>query len=710
MRLPAMLTLLGVSLLCLLDLHGVWAAGPEKAQPYRVYYIGNSLTDCLKYDAFQEMVESSGQLLTWGRKMIPGAPIIWHWDHPRDGFAGFGGYPEDAFAKYSWDAMTLQPFIQNGDNPNRSIIYALKYTELLRKTNPHATVYIYAQWVGHNDEDWFKLFDGPSPVPGWSDEMKTWPELLKKLKDVGYTGLDDHSFPHQYEATTMGLRLALGENPNVYMIPSGQTIRLLGEKMRAGLVPGTTLWQQISDEKGTQRWECKDVEKLTSLWQLYNDSIHINNIGSYLVGCTYYATMFKKSPVGVDFRSYTPTKDTARATVRYNYISKELADMIAQTAWEVVATEPLSGVTATDPLKVVTPGLPEAYAGRSYSATIRPAFGKGPWTWTGEKLPDGLTLGEDGRLKGMVAKAGDYTLSVKVTDSAKATANADLKLHVAPSTEPVITMAAPKSIKRGNYSYLPLSCTGGNGIIRWKADAKTLPKGMKIISGALLGAPGAEGVFDVKLTATDSDPDKPQSTTSTLTLQVAPAAPETMLIAKALAEPKIDGILTDGEWDWDKAQTISKVITGAGIAKGASFAALWSDDKLYIAVKVPGKPQPGSRITLYIDPSNSHEVEYNSQHNRIRILPDGTTGKDTLGGDAKKYVINTSETVTGGVAECALPWATLMRDMKCSANTVIGLDVAIDGVDADQQPTRIIWRGSLDCEKNPATFGTAIIE
>ncbi len=38
----------------------------------RIYYLGNSLTDELKYDPFVDLAEAEGEKIVWGRQMCPG--------------------------------------------------------------------------------------------------------------------------------------------------------------------------------------------------------------------------------------------------------------------------------------------------------------------------------------------------------------------------------------------------------------------------------------------------------------------------------------------------------------------------------------------------------------------------------------------------------------------------------------------------------------
>ena len=57
------------------------------------------------------------------------------------------------------------------------------------------------------------------------------------------------------------------------------------------------------------------------------DGIHLNEPGSYLVGCTYFATLLRQSPVGLP-------------TAPYGKIDAALAEIIQQTVWQIVSKHP----------------------------------------------------------------------------------------------------------------------------------------------------------------------------------------------------------------------------------------------------------------------------------------------------------------------------------------------------------------------------------
>ena len=78
-----------------------------------------------------------------------------------------------------------------------------------------------------------------------------------------------------------GLRKAYeGRAKPVLMVPVGDVLLELHERMKAGRVPG-----------------------FNDIAQVYVDGIHFNNVGSYVVGTTFYATLFQDDPRGHDRRA-----------------------------------------------------------------------------------------------------------------------------------------------------------------------------------------------------------------------------------------------------------------------------------------------------------------------------------------------------------------------------------------------------------------------
>ena len=302
------------------------------AKHLRAYFIGNSVTDTLNYGAFANAVQGTGDGLAWGRQMIPGCPLFGLWRaaerKPDDcDFTErhFGGSIQ-ALRDFPWDAVTLQPFdrlLANPDPRNNDdqgdVLYAQKYLDLVWQRSPEAQVYIYARWprmlIKGKGVDFDKdAYDKPATgkTADWSQVDPFDQRWLAK-----YTGGWDTSneTADYFETLTRILRRV---NPSVrrpvLMIPVGHVMLELDKRMRAGELPGY---------KG--------------IYGVYKDAIHLTNVGGYIVGCTFYATIYQKDPKDFPAEPYGVT-------------DAKLISAVGEAAWKVVSAHPLAGIARQEPI------------------------------------------------------------------------------------------------------------------------------------------------------------------------------------------------------------------------------------------------------------------------------------------------------------------------------------------------------------------------
>ncbi len=261
-------------------------AADQAPKTLRVYFIGNSVTDTINYRALAELAKSRGYTQVWGRHMIPGAPLQWIWEHPKDGFQEppFGHYPT-ALANFQWDVLSLQPFDRHLDGKDGDIVMAKNFIDLALPKSPALQVCIYARWPRQQKDDfdavWLKKYTG-----GWDNTSET--------KDY-------------FERLTLELRKAYPKL-KINMVPVGHVMHELNQRMKAGRIPG-----------------------YANITRLFADRIHLNNVGSYVVGCTFFATLYKQNPQGLPAEPYKVT-------------DKKLAAAIQDVAWWVVTWDELAGV------------------------------------------------------------------------------------------------------------------------------------------------------------------------------------------------------------------------------------------------------------------------------------------------------------------------------------------------------------------------------
>lgn len=288
----------------------------------RVYFIGNSVTDTVRYPALAELAQSRGVKMEWGRTMIPGAPLEWIYTHPGEGFgeAPYGTW-EKALNDFAWDAVSLQPFDRRFSSKNEQtgedygdLPLICKFAEMASKKNPEVQIYILARWpriTSDGKNPAFDKNDYDPAKPGSGADLSTADDFQERwtapFKAEGWDQTNEAAEYFDQLLDEVTVQATFLKKPPL-LVPVGHVMAALDLKMRAGKVPG-----------------------YTSIYQFYRDGIHLSEAGSYLVGCTYFATLLKQSPVGLP-------------TAPYGIIDAGLAKIIQETAWEVVSQHPKSGV------------------------------------------------------------------------------------------------------------------------------------------------------------------------------------------------------------------------------------------------------------------------------------------------------------------------------------------------------------------------------
>ncbi len=93
-----------------------------------------------------------------------------------------------------------------------------------------------------------------------------------------------------------------------------------------------------------------------------------------------------------------------------------------------------AGAGSGGPLSIVTSSLTGALVNTPYTGVLIAAGGTAPYTWSlasgSAPLPPGLTLNSNGNISGTPTTAGTYNFTVRVTDSASATATKALSISV----------------------------------------------------------------------------------------------------------------------------------------------------------------------------------------------------------------------------------------------------------------------------------------
>jgi hypothetical protein len=273
----------------------------------RVFHVGNSVTETIRYELLKLMANDRSKSYTYGRHVIGGSSLGTIWNNPSGGYnnSDFGFYPQ-ALPNNTWDAITLQPFNSQmrgsvGGDPRGDLDFTSNFVSLARQHAPNANtqVYIYARWPTRTD----------APGGGYL------PLQYQTLYDRAYTATNDNTYETRdyFRKLAYALGSEFRSMPPVKLVPAGDVLYQLDQKMEAGLVPG---YSDIS--------------------QLYNDWIHFDMPGSYVIAETFYATLFNADPRGQPVNWY--------GTLDPTFVS-----VVQQTVYEVVHAQGMTVVVIPEP-------------------------------------------------------------------------------------------------------------------------------------------------------------------------------------------------------------------------------------------------------------------------------------------------------------------------------------------------------------------------
>ncbi len=282
-------------------------------QTLRVYFIGNSVTDTVRYSELAKLAAAREVQLDWGRTMIPGAPLEWIYTHPNDGFQHepYGTWKK-ALNEFAWDAVSLQPFDRHLHGKNDAgkdlgdVALIKEFAEMAWRKNPEVQIYLHARWprvTSGGKGVPFDKNDHDPTKPGSGNDLSKVDDFTARWEAKYSGGWDNTNEGRDYFDTLLRevhKELPALKKPPV-LVPVGHVMNALHLQMKAGGVPG-----------------------YTSIHQLYRDGIHLNEDGAYLIGCTYFATLLRQSPIGLP-------------TAPYGKIEQALAETIQKTVWQIVS-------------------------------------------------------------------------------------------------------------------------------------------------------------------------------------------------------------------------------------------------------------------------------------------------------------------------------------------------------------------------------------
>lgn len=230
-----------------------------------------------------------------------GTTLKQHWNDGRDmpGFelraGGMDPLPaREALASGRFDVLVLTEMVEIRDaiRWHDSARWLAEWVGLARQGSPAIRVYLYETW--HN-------LDDPA---GWLERIEA-------------------DLPEQWLGRVLAPAEARPGTGQIFLIPGGQAMAAVARAAEAGALPGVASREDLfrRDETGAL------------------DTIHMGDLGAYVVALTHWAVIWQQSPLGLPHRLKRADGSDAR------WFGDEAARRVQEIVRDVVAQSPHSGVS-----------------------------------------------------------------------------------------------------------------------------------------------------------------------------------------------------------------------------------------------------------------------------------------------------------------------------------------------------------------------------
>ena len=291
-------------------------------------------------------------------------------------------------------------------------------------------------------------------------------------------------------------------------LPSGLTIN-----SNTGVIAGTpstsgtyTVNVTVKDSKGVSGSKSLTLSIGQAIPAL---SINTNALPSGTQGSLYSAGLLGSGgvspytwsvtglPSGLTINSSTGTIGGTPSTSGTFNVSITLKDSSGKSI-----SKTFSISIAGQAMYIVNNSIPEGEVNKSYSTTLGVSGGKSKYTWSATGLPSGLKISSDGKISGTPSVAGNYNVTVTVTDANKTKASKTIVITIKAGPLSISTNSLANGTINTSYTST-VSGSGGTKSYTWSASG--LPSGLTMsTAGVISGKPTVVGSYNVNITLRDT--------------------------------------------------------------------------------------------------------------------------------------------------------------------------------------------------------------
>lgn len=276
---------------------------PRTASPMTVKQIhsGHSLTDTYISNSWPgrlilatDTIRGTRPYETIKESSTPGAPMHWRWSNPSD-------YPDARQDIKEFELLVITegaPLVSIEEYFQTDTLEMLdKWSENTWKNGNNgkgAEMMLYSTWVHWRHTNPPDASDVEARIP-FRERMD--------IEEARWERMQDHANANRPEGM-----------PLIYMIPGHRMMMRIYDDIEAGKAPG-----------------------LTSIGDIFQDDIHLNNKGMYAISVLVYAVIYQRNPRELPDRLHVPDD---------NELSSAQARYFKDIAWQVATGYDRSGVPA----------------------------------------------------------------------------------------------------------------------------------------------------------------------------------------------------------------------------------------------------------------------------------------------------------------------------------------------------------------------------
>jgi len=303
-------------------------------------------------------------------------------------------------------------------------------------------------------------------------------------------------------------------------------------------------------------------------------SQQIQSTGGY--GTKTYSVIAGSLPTGLSLNSSTGAiTGTPTAAGTYPFTIRVADSCTYEAQYAQQAYSLFINPAGCTPLSITSPSvLSTGTVGSAYTYQVTTSGGQAPITFSllSGSLPPGMNLGSTGLITGIPTSSGNYTFTVRATDSCAVGAQASdksLSIMVNPAGCTPLSITSPSVLSTGTvgsaYTY-QVTTSGGQPPITYSLVSGLLPPGLNLSpTGLISGTTTTGGNYSFTIAARDNCSIGAQITQKTFSLTVNQAPPATVfVIPTSFTIPRGQSSSKNVSYQFTASSLISTTLTSSG--------------------------------------------------------------------------------------------------------------------------------------------------